>query len=159
MPYPINTISSQALQFLFSRKFKIHIEDIIDELWVRSSKVIEIVHLYLRAKKPVIIINAEKITSSELALINDLALITGNVGIGTAGIIVLRSAGTFTNCERRIHRAIPSPSGKDNWQIISAMAAALGYPMNYASASNIYAGPYLCNHVWQTMALFGQRQI
>ena len=229
------------------------IEDIIDELWIRSSKVIEIVHLYLRAKKPVIIIDAEKITSSELALINDLALITGNVGIGTAGIIVLRSAGnaqglidmggngqylpgqqamadtptrqkfetayqralpsekgrdaigiikglgkgdikgilvignaaiaktgkavfdksvfsvlidtvfpqnppyadvvfpgsisaetegTFTNCERRIqriHRAIPSPSGKDNWQIISAMAAALDYPMNYASASNIYA--------------------
>ncbi len=230
-----------------------HLEDIVDELWIRPSKVIEIVHLYLRAKKPVIIIDAENITSSELALINDLALVTGNVGTDASGIIALHSPGnaqglidmggsaqylpgqqavadaatrqkfetayqralpiekgrdaigiikglqkgdikgilvigvdavaktgktvfdnpsfsvlidtvfpqnppyadvvfpgsmftetegTFTNCERRIqriHRAIPSPSGKDNWQIISALATALGHPMSYASVSSIYA--------------------
>jgi formate dehydrogenase major subunit len=229
------------------------LEDIADALWTKPSKIIETVHLYLRAKRPVIIIDAGKITPSELTLINDLALITGNVGRDASGIIALRSPGnaqglidmgvnphylpgqqpiadaairqkfeaawqrplpleegrdaigiveglekgeiqsilvvgidavgkaenaifdipifsvlidaalpesppypdvilpgatfaetegTFTNCERRIqhiHRAISPPSGKGNWEIISALATAIGYPMGYPSVSSISA--------------------
>jgi predicted molibdopterin-dependent oxidoreductase YjgC len=51
------------------------------------------------------------------------------------------SDGTYTNCERRIqhvHRAISPPAGKQNWEIISDLATALGYPMSYGEVSDIY---------------------
>jgi len=51
------------------------------------------------------------------------------------------SDGTYTNCELRIqhvHRAISPPAGKQNWEIISALATALGYPMQYPEVSEIY---------------------
>jgi formate dehydrogenase major subunit len=51
------------------------------------------------------------------------------------------SDGTYTNCERRIqhlHRAISPPAGKQNWEIISALATSLGYPMHYPKVSDIY---------------------
>jgi predicted molibdopterin-dependent oxidoreductase YjgC len=220
--------------------------------WIRPSKIIEALHLYIRAQNPVIIVDANAATPAELALICALALITGNVGRDGAGIIILRTAGnaqglidmgvdpnylpgqkpvtneaarqkfeavwgkpvpvtkgrncieivqgvergtihgvlvvgsdavgemgdaifelpvfsvlidtmlpeeppypdvvlpganfaesdgTYTNCERRIqhlHRAISPPAGKQNWEIISALATALGYPMHYPEASDIY---------------------
>ena len=227
-------------------------EELSEALWVKPSKIIEAIHLYVRARKPVIIVNADAATSAELGLVNDLALVTGNVGREGAGIIALHSAGnaqglidmgvdtdylpghkpiadasarknfeaawgqplppeegrdtvgiiqgiengdiqgilildsniaeetkktvfeapifsvllsteypgkppyasvilpaaafaesdgTYTNCERRIQnleRAISPPAGKQNWEILSALADALGYPTNYASASGIY---------------------
>ena len=220
--------------------------------WVRPSKIIEAIHLYIRAQNPVIIVDANTATPVELALICELALITGNVGRDGAGIIVLRttgnaqglidmgvnpdylpgqqpitntaarqrfeavwgkavpitkgrnsieiiqgvekgavhgvlvmgndavgemrniafelpifsvlidtvfpeeppypdvvlpganfaeSDGTYTNCERRIqrlHHAISPPAGKQNWEIISALATSLGYPMHYPKVSDIY---------------------
>jgi formate dehydrogenase major subunit len=220
--------------------------------WVRPSKIIEAIHLYIRAQNPVIIVDANMATPTELALICELALITGNVGRDGAGIIILRttgnaqglidmgvnpdylpgqrpitnvaamrrfeavwgepvpitkgrnsieiiqglergdihgvlaigsdavgeirniafelpvfsvlidtvfpeeppypdvilpeanfaeSDGTYTNCERRIqrlHRAISPPGGKQNWEIISALATSLGYPMHYPKVSDIY---------------------
>jgi predicted molibdopterin-dependent oxidoreductase YjgC len=229
------------------------LEEITDALWIKPSKIIQLVHLYIRAKRPVVIVNAEKITSSELTLINDLALIAGNVGRDGAGIIALHaygnaqglidmgvsphylpgqqpitdmsarqrfeaawhtamtfeggrdatgiiegvekgevhgilaigggiaseagraifevplysvlidtvlpemppypdvilpgaalaeSEGTFTNCERRVQclrRATPPPAGKENGEIISALATSLGYPMYYVSASEAFA--------------------
>ena len=51
------------------------------------------------------------------------------------------SDGTYTNCERRIQhvrRAISPPAGKQNWEIISALATSLGYQMNYPAVSDIY---------------------
>jgi formate dehydrogenase major subunit len=51
------------------------------------------------------------------------------------------SDGTYTNCERRIqhlNRAISPPAGKQNWEIISALATSLGYPMHYPEVSDIY---------------------
>jgi len=51
------------------------------------------------------------------------------------------SEGTYTNCERRIqhlHRAISLPAGQENWEIISALATSLGYPMHYPTVSSIY---------------------
>jgi formate dehydrogenase major subunit len=51
------------------------------------------------------------------------------------------SDGTYTNCERRIqhlHRAIVPPAGKQNWEVISALATSLGYPMHYPEVASIY---------------------
>ncbi|TET40333.1 MAG: hypothetical protein E3J66_07015, partial [Dehalococcoidia bacterium] len=228
-------------------------EDIADIFWMKPSKVIEAIHLYIRARRPVIIVNADTVTPDELTLIDNLAIITGNVGRDGAGIIGLRasgnaqglidigvsadylpgqqpvtdiairrkfeaawhstlpvgkgkdaigiikgidkgdiqgilavgidaigemgsaifevpifsvlvhtafpekppypdvvlpgatfaeSEGTFTNCERRIqclHRAVPPFSGKENWEVISLLAGAIGYPMDYSSVSSISA--------------------
>jgi formate dehydrogenase major subunit len=50
--------------------------------------------------------------------------------------------GTFTNTERRVQRvrkAIDPPGqAKQDWQIISEISEALGYPMNYASPEEIF---------------------
>jgi formate dehydrogenase major subunit len=51
------------------------------------------------------------------------------------------SDGTYTNCERkiqRVQRAIYPPAGKQNWEIVSALATSLGYPMHYPKVSDIY---------------------
>jgi predicted molibdopterin-dependent oxidoreductase YjgC len=57
------------------------------------------------------------------------------------GATFAETEGTFTNCERRIqrlHRAVPPPGGKENWEIIAELATALGYPMHYPSVSSIF---------------------
>ena len=56
------------------------------------------------------------------------------------GTSFLEKDGTFTNAERRINRVRPvmSPkTGKQEWQVVSELANALGYPMHYDSASEI----------------------
>ncbi|MDD5095514.1 MAG: NAD(P)-binding protein [Dehalococcoidia bacterium] len=230
---------------------KYPLEKVADTFWVKPSRLIEALHLYIRARRPVIIVNADTITPEELVLINNLALITGNVGREGAGIIAMRSTGnaqglidmgvhpdylpgqqpigdaairgtfeaawnsalpqetgkdamdivqgvergdiqgvlvlrrdvlteignavfevplfsvlvdtvfpqkgpypdvilpgatfaesegTFTNCERRIqrlNRAMPLIGGKENWEIISLLAKAMGFPMSYGSVSEI----------------------
>jgi len=49
--------------------------------------------------------------------------------------------GTFTNTERRIQRvrkAVPPPEGaRNDWEIICAVAAQMGYPMGYDGADKI----------------------
>ncbi len=72
---------------------KYPLEKIADALWVRPAKIIETVHLYLRAQRPVIIVDADTIAPAALVLISNLALITGNIRQSGAGIIALRSAG------------------------------------------------------------------
>jgi formate dehydrogenase major subunit len=50
------------------------------------------------------------------------------------------SEGSYTNCERRIQRlrrALSPPAGKQNWEVIAALSAALGYPMKYRGVSDI----------------------
>lgn len=247
-------VSSRTSGFeKFSKDIRgLSLEELSEALWVKPAKIIEAIHLYVRARKPVIIVNADAATSAELSLISDLALVTGNVGREGAGIIALRSGGnaqglldmgvepdylpgykpitdasarkkfeaawgqplpqeegrdavgimqgieegdiqgalildsniaeetkeaifeasvfsvlisteypakppyasvmlpgavfaesdgTYANCERRIQnlkRAISPPAGKQNWEILSSLSTALGYPMNYTSASSIY---------------------
>jgi formate dehydrogenase (NADP+) alpha subunit len=50
--------------------------------------------------------------------------------------------GTFSNTERRVQRvrkAVEPPGeARPDWQIISAMSTAMGYPMSYASASEVF---------------------
>lgn len=236
----------------FEKKIRKLDADLIANIpWVNPARIIDIIHMYIRAKRPVIIINADTVTPAEVELLKDLALMTGNVGQEGTGIIMLRtpgnaqglldmgispnylpgqeplnanerqkftdkwgakiparkgrnsieilsgiergeiqgllvvgkealgevgkgifgvplfsvlidttlpdkapyphvvlpgatfaeSEGTYTNCERRVqhlHQALKPPAGKQNWQIISALSAALGYPMDYTSAQDIY---------------------
>ena len=243
---------STGFESLAQKIRKYPLEKIANTLWIKPAKIIEAIHFYIRAQRPVIIVNADTITPTELTLISDLALITGNVGRSGAGIIALHTAGnaqglidmgvnpnhlpgqqpitdlavrqrfeaawgrpmptekgrdavgiiqeiergeiqgilvlggdatgkigsaifevpifsvlvdtvypekppypdvilpganfaesegTYTNCERRIqylHRAISPPAGKENWEIILALAASLGYPMHYPAVSSIH---------------------
>jgi formate dehydrogenase major subunit len=69
------------------------IEKIADELWLKPSRIIQAIQLYIRAQRPVIVVNTDTITPTELTLLSNLALITGNVGRHGAGIIALRGAG------------------------------------------------------------------
>jgi formate dehydrogenase major subunit len=56
------------------------------------------------------------------------------------GTSFLEKDGTFTNAERRINRVrpvLPPRQGKDEWQITCDIAAAMGFPMEYAGADEI----------------------
>ncbi|MGQ0615528.1 MAG: formate dehydrogenase subunit alpha [Acidimicrobiia bacterium] len=56
------------------------------------------------------------------------------------GTSFLEKDGTFTNAERRINRVrpvVPPKTGKHEWQVVCEIAAALGYPMHYDTASQI----------------------
>jgi formate dehydrogenase major subunit len=56
------------------------------------------------------------------------------------GTSFLEKDGTFTNAERRINRVrqVKAPlQGKHEWQVVSELATAMGYPMHYASAAEI----------------------
>ncbi|MGA0209211.1 MAG: formate dehydrogenase subunit alpha [Candidatus Nanopelagicales bacterium] len=56
------------------------------------------------------------------------------------GTSFLEKDGTFTNAERRINRVrpvMPSRTGMDEWAVTCALASAMGYPMEYDSASSI----------------------
>ena len=58
------------------------------------------------------------------------------------GTSFLEKDGTFVNAERRINRVravMPSKAGMQEWQATQALANAMGYPMNYASAEDILA--------------------
>ena len=56
------------------------------------------------------------------------------------GTSFLEKDGTFTNAERRINRVrmVKAPmTGKDEWRVVCEIASAMGYPMDYNSASEI----------------------
>jgi len=59
-----------------------------------------------------------------------------------AAVSVAEKDGTFTNTERRcmrVHKAIePIGNAMDDWQIISKLATAMGYEMNYADPEAIF---------------------
>ena len=50
--------------------------------------------------------------------------------------------GTFTNSERRVQRVRkaldPPGDARPDWQIICDVSTAMGYPMSYASASDVF---------------------
>ena len=56
------------------------------------------------------------------------------------GTSFLEKDGTFTNAERRINRVrpvMPSKTGKQEWEVVCELAAAMGYPMHYTASSQI----------------------
>jgi len=58
------------------------------------------------------------------------------------GTSFLEKDGTFTNAERRINRVRPAMAprtGMHEWQVVSAIATAMGYPMHWDSGADIMA--------------------
>ena len=58
------------------------------------------------------------------------------------GTSFLEKDGTFTNAERRINRVrkvMREKQGMPEWDVVSRIATAMGYPMHYNSASEIMA--------------------
>jgi len=56
------------------------------------------------------------------------------------GTSFLEKDGTFTNAERRINRVrqVKAPlQGKQEWQVVCDLSAAMGYPMHYNNAAEI----------------------
>jgi len=56
------------------------------------------------------------------------------------GTSFLEKDGTFTNAERRINRVrpvMPAKTGKQEWEIVCEIAAAMGYDMHYDNTSQI----------------------
>ena len=80
--------------------------------------------------------------SMELVIVQDLFLneTARYAHVFLPGTSFLEKDGTFTNAERRINRVRPvmaSKTGKQEWEVTCDLAAALGYPMHYDSASQI----------------------
>ncbi|MGE4281484.1 MAG: formate dehydrogenase subunit alpha [Magnetospirillum sp.] len=58
------------------------------------------------------------------------------------GTSFLEKDGTFTNAERRINRVRPAMaprSGMHEWQVVAAIATAMGYPMHWNNGAEIMA--------------------
>ncbi|WP_298887294.1 formate dehydrogenase subunit alpha [uncultured Serinicoccus sp.] len=82
------------------------------------------------------------LTSMEMVVVQDLFLneTARYAHVFLPGSSFLEKDGTFTNAERRLGRVrpvMPSRVGKDEWQVVCDIATAMGYPMEYASASEI----------------------
>lgn len=69
--------------------------EIASSFWVKPDKIIEFLHLYLRAKKPVIVVDGNNITSEELELLQQFALITGNLFQPAGGMLTLYPQGNI----------------------------------------------------------------
>ncbi len=227
----------------FARELaKLRPESILEVPWVPPAKIVEAVHFYLRARRPVIIFDAETVSAAEFTMLHNLTLLTGNAGRDGTGLLALYNAGnargmldmgvdpdtlpgqrrtqdddarrqfesawgkslppangqgagyaagllvisngvpvesklwanaafsvlvapvmpdpaclpdvvlpaatfaesdgTCTSCEGRIQalsRALNAPGGKQNWQVIAGLAAALGWPMDYPAAAAVRA--------------------
>ena len=82
------------------------------------------------------------LTSLELVIVQDLFINeTAKVAhVFFPGTSFLEKDGTFTNAERRINRVRPAMrprNGKQEWQVVAELSAALGAPMHYDDASQI----------------------
>jgi formate dehydrogenase major subunit len=82
------------------------------------------------------------LSAMELVVVQDLFLneTAKFAHVFLPGASFLEKDGTFTNAERRINRvrAVMKPkTGKHEWQIVSEIATAMGYPMSYAHPSEI----------------------
>ncbi|HEY4454896.1 MAG TPA: formate dehydrogenase subunit alpha [Pseudonocardiaceae bacterium] len=82
------------------------------------------------------------LSAMELVVVQDLFLneTAKFAHVFLPGASFLEKDGTFTNAERRINRvrAVMKPrTGKHEWQIVSEIATAMGYPMSYEHPSEI----------------------
>lgn len=59
--------------------------------WINPSRVVAAAQLYIRAKRPVIVVDGDTVTPAEAAAISRLAIITGNSRRKDSGILILRS--------------------------------------------------------------------
>jgi formate dehydrogenase major subunit len=82
------------------------------------------------------------LTSMELVIVQDLFINeTAKVAhVFFPGTSFLEKDGTFTNAERRINRVRPAmraKSGKQEWEVVCELAAALGAPMHWDDSAQI----------------------
>jgi formate dehydrogenase major subunit len=82
------------------------------------------------------------LTSLELLVVQDLFINeTAKLAhVFLPGTSFLEKDGTFTNAERRINRVRPAmrpKTGKQEWEVVSELATAMGHPMSYASSAEI----------------------
>ena len=82
------------------------------------------------------------LSAMELVVVQDLFLneTAKFAHVFLPGTSFLEKDGTFTNAERRINRVRPvmrARSGKQEWEVVTDLAAALGVPMHYESAAQI----------------------
>jgi len=82
------------------------------------------------------------LSAMDLVIVQDLFLneTAAFAHVFFPGTSFLEKDGTFTNAERRINRVRPvmaSRTGKQEWEIISDLATAMGYPMHYDNAAQI----------------------
>lgn len=63
------------------------LDSVAGDLWVKPSRVISLIHTYLRAKRPLIIVDFDRISQEDLELICSLAWLTGNAGKYGRGIL------------------------------------------------------------------------
>ncbi|HKT06069.1 MAG TPA: formate dehydrogenase subunit alpha [Rugosimonospora sp.] len=87
---------------------------------------------------------AAALEAMELVVVQDLFLNETSrfAHVFLPGASFLEKDGTFTNAERRINRvrAVMKPkTGKHEWQIVSEIATAMGYPMHYDDPGQIMA--------------------
>ena len=80
--------------------------------------------------------------SLELCVVQDLFLNETSTfaHVFLPGTSFLEKDGTFTNAERRMNRVRPvmaPKTGKQEWEVVSELATAMGYPMHYDDASQI----------------------
>ena len=82
------------------------------------------------------------LTSMELVIVQDLFINeTAKVAhVFFPGTSFLEKDGTFTNAERRINRVRPAmraKTGKQEWEVVCELAAALGAPMHWEDSAAI----------------------
>ncbi|MFG1927291.1 formate dehydrogenase subunit alpha [Cryptosporangium sp. NPDC048952] len=82
------------------------------------------------------------LSSMDLVVVQDLFLneTAKFAHVFLPGASFLEKDGTFTNAERRINRVravMPPKTGKGEWEIVSEIATAMGYPMSYSHPSEI----------------------
>jgi formate dehydrogenase major subunit len=124
---------------------KYSFNDVAQLFWVKPARIVELIHLFIRAKRPVIIANTDTLKAEDLALIKELMVITANTHSDGSGILPLRTPGNTqgqidmgvtpdylpgkhlvsdnTNRERleKIwHKALPANRGRDTELIIDA---------------------------------------
>ncbi len=85
---------------------------------------------------------ADALSSMECIVVQDIFLneTAKYAHVFLPGSSFLEKNGTFTNAERRIspvRKVMPAQAGMEDWQVTMALSNALGYPMNYAHASEI----------------------
>ena len=82
------------------------------------------------------------LSSMDIVVVQDLFLneTAAFAHVFLPGTSFLEKDGTFTNAERRINRVrqvMRPKQGMHEWEVVSRVATAMGYPMHYNSASEI----------------------
>ncbi|WP_333871032.1 NAD(P)-binding protein [Desulforamulus putei] len=76
-------------------QFKEDFYSIAESFLLKSQKIMEFIHLYIRARNPVIVVDGENLSHKELDLLSKFAFITGNLGVSGKGIITLYPYGNM----------------------------------------------------------------